>query len=146
MKTEIRQIINQFFIITTGSVGGAILFTSFFYTKRDLPQSILWQILVLSFLTACMNIIFHSTKELTKKEMLLRQGLHFIVTFSILMIGGLGFGWVEGSDIRQVMTFSLIVIAVYAFVCTIVYYNDRKITDRLNEKLRAYRDRKQQEE
>lgn len=146
MKTEIRQIINQFFIITTGSVGGAILFTSFFYTKRDLPQSILWQILVLSFLTACMNIIFHSAKELTKKQMLLRQGLHFIVIFSILMIGGLGFGWVEGSDIRQVMTFSLIVIAVYVFVCTIVYYNDRKITDRLNEKLRAYRDRKEKEE
>ncbi len=146
MKTEIRQIINQFFIITTGSVGGALLFTAFFYTKRDLPQSILWQILVLSFLTACMNIIFHSAKELTKKQMMLRQGLHFIVIFSILMIGGLGFGWVEVSDIRQVITFSLIVIAVYAFVCTIVYYNDRKITDRLNEKLRAYRDRKQQEE
>ena len=146
MKTEIRQIINQFFIITTGSVGGALLFTALFFTDRELPQSILWQILILSFLTACMNIIFHSDKELTKKEMMRRQGVHFIVIFIILIIGGFSFGWVEGSDIKQVMTFSLIVVAVYVFVCTIVYYNDRKTTDRLNEKLKVYRDKKQQEE
>lgn len=146
MKTEIRRIINQFFIITTGCVGGTVLFTAFFYTNRDLPQSILWQILILSFLTACMNIIFHSARELTKQEMMLRQGLHFIVIFSILIIAGLSFGWVEGSDIIQVITFSVLVVAVYVFVCTIVYYNDRKTTDRLNEKLRVYRDKKKQEE
>ncbi|ADZ84767.1 DUF3021 domain-containing protein [Cellulosilyticum lentocellum] len=146
MKEEIRRIMNQFFIITTGTVGGATLFTAFFYNEGDISQSILWQILVLSFLTACMNIIFHSAKELTKKQMIFRQGVHFIVVFIILMVGGLSFEWVEGKDIKQIITFSLIIVAVYVFVCTIVYLNDRKTTDRLNEKLKVYRDKKQQEE
>ena len=146
MKEEIRQIMNQFFIITTGSVGGASLFTALFYTGMDIPQSLLWQILVLSFLAACMNIIFHSSKELTKKQMILRHSLHFIAIFFILMVGGLSFGWAEKEDIKQVMTFSLLIVVVYVFVCIIVYRNDRKTTSRLNEKLKVYRERKQQEE
>ncbi len=145
MKEEIRQIMNQFFIITTGSIGGAILFTAFFYTDRDIPQGLLWQILVLSFLAACMNIIFHSAKELTKKQMMIRHSIHFIAIFLILMVGGLSFGWAEKEDIKQVMTFSLLIVTVYVFVCTIVYNNDKKTTDRLNEKLKVYRDKKQQE-
>lgn len=136
MKEAVKLIALTFFLVTTCSLFGTALFTTIFFKNDTFTSALLWQILGISFLTAMASLIFTSKSILTKRGVLLRQGIHFLLILSILMGGALKFEWIHITVISEISFFILLVIVVYITVCTILYQYEIKNAEEINERIK----------
>ena len=142
MRSLIKSILNQFTMITTGTLFGAAFTISWLYDDLKIRGEVLWQILILSFLTACLILVFYSKKELSKKQYVFRMVIHYISVNCILIVGGRRFGWIELEQNRNLPVFIIVIAIIYIVIAYSSYLRDRKTSQSLNHALVEYRQRK----
>ena len=134
-KEMAREILESFFIIFTctimvstiyvGMLGSDIVFT------RDIFGTF-----VISVLTSLAGIVTYSKRELKRAETFFRHAIHF----ALIMIIGLGaatyMGWILWSIPITVFRFSGMIVGIYVSVYAIIFYQSKKLTDKMNEKLK----------
>lgn len=136
-----KKILLSFFMIATGSLVSATLFITCFVPDATFGVEILWQILAFPLLITPISFIFYSKKELSKKALFLRKLLHYIVINIVLIYCAYAFDWLEVGNLVHFMSFILLVLANYSFVCFICFANDQKEAVRLNKKIQEYQKR-----
>lgn len=143
MKGQINQIMRFFCIICTGSMIGAGICISVSNPDAVLDVGILWQIIVVSFLAACLIPIFYSKKEMSKKQYLIRTFIHYLGTNAILIGCGLKFDWIGLTRNIRIPFFIIVVTIVYVVITISTYYIDHKMSKQLNQALSAYQQKRQ---
>ncbi|PHV69303.1 hypothetical protein CS063_16445 [Sporanaerobium hydrogeniformans] len=138
MKELFRVILYSFFMITTGSIFAAALFITFLIPEARFGVEILWQIISISLLSSLLSIVFYSQRELSKRESIVRQGIHYILINMILISSGYYFEWFKFSEVRKLIIFIALVLVVYMSVRIGIFVSEQKEANKLNEKIKEY--------
>lgn len=138
MKEYIQKIIQSFFVIATGTLFATTLFNTVLQPGGSLNSGILWQILTIPIVTSPLILIFYARKELTKKQALFRQALHYIVLNIVLITTATSFKWINIKNPKELFYFILLTLGVYLLVCITCFAGDKKEATKLNSKLKQY--------
>lgn len=138
IKSLIHAMAKTFFIVTAGLVGSIAVFCSIFARDAAFGVNIFWRILLLAALTTLPSLVLYSPKELSKKEVLVRQAIHLAILLSILLYLGYVWDWVVMSQPIQLAFYLFLIIIVYLAVKLLVFQRDKKVADQLNIGLKKY--------
>ena len=138
MRKYIKEILQMFFVINTGVTIAAATFITFLENQAQLNVKILWQIIIVSFVTALSCIILYSKNELNKKQFLIRVVINYITINIIVIVCGYLFNWIKTGDIIELLSLIVSIFLVYIFVWVISYKNDTKTAKRINQKIEEY--------
>lgn len=144
MKDFLKDMLRDFFIITTGILISATVFCTIFIPERPFGIGFLWQIIAMGVFSTLPHFIFFAKKELTKKQMLTRQIIHACVLLALLLTLAHVWGWVDLHNAAGVMVFITMVGFVYMLVTLFSLHHDKKVAEALNARLQQYRDRETQ--
>jgi len=135
IKEIVGNIFNNFFIIFTCSIVGMFVYLRIFGVEFA-PLHDIAALFVASILTSSAEIVLHSRKEPKRFEMFVRTALHLLVVAGIILSVATYMGWILWSVPITVIRFIGLIIGTYIAISTIVFYQTKKLADRLNEKLK----------
>ena len=134
---KIRAIFQMYIqIVAFVILGSAIYITVFWGYHCELDGDILWEIIGVSALCSLCTPILMSKRELSKRAMLFREILHFVMINVIVLFSGFCFEWFYVEDWKRIVGMELTIVGVYIAVCTIYYVMNRKTAEEMNRKLK----------
>lgn len=135
-KELFKTMVRSFFIIATGIVCAIYLFCRMFYPDASLSLHDLGGTLLLAFFSDLPFLLFYSPRELSKREMNLRILLHLPILLAVVSYFSYLWGWIHMDRNGQVFVFLVLVLAIYLIVYAITSFYDKKLSDKLNSRLR----------
>lgn len=127
--------IREFIAITTGVlIICAVNFSIF--NEGDIPKTTLWEILLSSFVTTVVTVIFWKIIDVKKGvAVMVTIGLHYICLCVVMVVFGTKFGWME-LNVEGVLMMFLSVAGVYGFSYAVNYILWKRQADAMNQKLK----------
>lgn len=132
----VKKMINSFFMITTGIVISMYVFCLIFNPDVRLTLADIGRIILMAAVSDLALIIFFCRRELDKKQMLMRYIIHFIVLAAILLYFAFLWDWVNPRDTKEIAVFLISILLVYVVIFLSNRYRDRKLSDKLNDRLK----------
>ncbi len=138
MRTEelVKKMIDSFFMITTGIVISMYVFCLIFNPDVRFALVDIGRIILMGAVSDLTFMIFLCRRELDKKQMLMRYIIHFIVLLAILLYFSFLWDWVNPRDMKEIAVFFISILLVYVAIFLTNRCRDRKLSDKLNEKLK----------
>lgn len=130
----VKMIAMQFLLITVGMLLGIGLMNVFTRDYNDLPWFFPFEILAVALSTALASLVYLSKNELSKKGMMIRQIIHFILLLVIVYSFGYLFKW--WSELSGILIVGAIFLGIYAIVFIVTYRMERKDSFKINEALK----------
>ena len=130
----VKMIAMQFLLITVGMLLGIGLMNVFTRDYNDLPWFFPFEILAVALSTALASLVYLSKNELSKKGMMIRQIIHFILLLVIVYSFGYLFKW--WSELSGILIVGAIFFGIYAIVSIVTYRMERKDSFKINEALK----------
>lgn len=137
VMTRFEFVLNKFYEITVWSLFAAAILSALNGVDNRIPASVLWQIPLVSFLGALSTMIYPWDRSMTKKEFIIRVGLHYLLINAIVLGGGSFFGWFDIHELWQVGVMALSIAIIFVIIS---YYSWRKANreaENLNERLKG---------
>lgn len=126
---------NSFFVILSGSLiatyANRLIFGAFEMHVHDITA-----LFVLTILTDLGYFIFYAKKELNRKQMLFRHGIHMVFVLTVVISVALFMGWVLPEEPGAIIVLALSIIAVYILVFATGMYRSKLLADKLTAKLK----------
>ena len=132
----LKHMLRAFFVITTGIIASMYVFNLIFNQDVVFPLDDIGRILLMAFAGDLSLVIFYSSKELGKKQMLVRYAIHIPVLLAVLLFFAQLWDWVSMSRPKEIIIFIVLVIVVYVTVLAVATYQDKKLADKLNDRLK----------
>ena len=132
----LKTMFRSFFIIVTGIIASMYVFCLIFYPDASFSLHDIGGILVMAFVSDLPYLIFYSGKELSKKQMYIRKSIHLPVLLSVVLYFACLWDWISINHTKEVLTFVLLFLFVYIMVFITCKYQDQKLADKLNRRLR----------
>lgn len=130
----VKMIAMQFLLITVGMLLGIGLMNVLLRDYNDLPWFFPFEILAVALSTALASLVYLSKNELSKKGMMIRQIIHFILLLVIVYSYGYLFKW--WSELSGILIVGAIFLGIYAIVFIVTYRMERKDSFKINEALK----------
>lgn len=130
----VKMIAMQFLLITVGMLLGIGLMNVLLRDYNDLPWFFPFEILAVALSTALASLVYLSKNELSKKGMMIRQIIHFILLLVIVYSFGYLFKW--WSELSGILIVGAIFLGIYAIVFIVIYRMERKDSFKINEALK----------
>lgn len=137
MKAFIRQLLQMYFVIYTGSMMGTLCFCIVFRPQVELDIFYLAWTFLFSLLADLPGLVFYSSKELSKKQWRVRQLIHLVLLETVLLIAGYVTKMYEG--LLEGFCFGIVVFIVYLMVWFFSYLFDKQTANLLNQKIQERR-------
>ncbi len=135
--------IKSFFSFFTKITTGTVLVCAINMTLSGIEMCfsyVLWQCLLLGFVTSLVTVVFYPNKDMSKKEYAIRLIIHFLlITASVLVLGGF-FRWYAVS-FPGVIFMLLSTVFVYGFSHLMIYWEDKKNADDINRALEIFKNK-----
>ena len=110
--------------------------------SASMPYITLWEIPLLGFLCAVgTDIAMSASSELTANQVRVRIALHYVYINAVVLICGYFFGWYE-LTVSGVLLMLLTSAVIYAFTVFFTFFKDIKTADKMNRRLKDYRENK----
>jgi len=140
MRAEelLKSMTQDFFMITTGIVISMYVFCLIFHPDASFSLDDIGRILLMALAGDLPHIIFLSRREFSKMQMLIRKIIHLIVLLAILLYFAFLWDWVSLSNTNEVAVFLASVLAVYVAVFLAASYRDKKLTIKINDRLKEH--------
>lgn len=130
----VKMIAMQFLLITVGMLLGIGLMNVLLRDYNDLPWFFPFEILAVALSTALASLVYLSKNELSKKGMMIRQIIHFILLLVIVYSFGYLFKW--WSELSGILIVGAIFLGIYAIVFIVTYRMEKKDSFKINEALK----------
>jgi predicted MFS family arabinose efflux permease len=134
----LKNMFQVFVLVTAGNTIGAAIFLTLLGREYTLNYLFLWQMIGIAAVCALGNMIFWSKRELSKRQIKLRYGIHYSYNNIVVVGSAFLFGWIEVEDPSDIIAMFVLVAIVYLTITTIIVKSDRQTADELNKKLRKY--------
>lgn len=139
MKKTFKEFVVLFCTINTGVMFATTIYISIFEKEASLDVSLLWQMLLVTFLTSLSDLLYYSKKELSKKQVIIRTCIQFILVGTIVIVSAYLFDWIDVTKpVYYIISLIVLIIIVYILVKLISYKKDMKMAEKLNEKIAEY--------
>jgi hypothetical protein len=136
LEEVLKTMLRSFFVITTGIVASMFVFCHVFNPNVNYSLDDIGKILFMAFASDLPIILFYSRKELGKKQMLIRQAIHLPVLLAVLIYLTQLWDWVSMDSPKEAIVFVALIIVVYVLVLAVATYQDQKLADKLNNRLK----------
>lgn len=139
MKRKLRFLFHVFCMVTTCVVFAVALFTTVWDPSETVDAVTLWQIPSVSFLCTLGCLIYPWDRNLGKKEMIARMGIHYIYINAVVLGAGYQFRWYHPDHLRSVIAMLLTIAVIFMIVSVISWTKSAEDARRMNERLKEYR-------
>lgn len=138
MRVEelLKKMIRSFFIITTGIVASMYVFCLLFNPDASFRLADIGRILLMAAASDLTLVIYLSRRELDKKQMTTRTIIHVLVLATVLLHFAFLWNWVNPEAAKEVVVFLVSVMLVYVIILFTNKYRDKKLSDKLNDRLK----------
>ena len=143
MKATLKMMLTEFVIILSGTTICAAIYCTVFNPDANLGVELLWEIIALAVFTSLPQLLFYSKRELSAKQMRIRQSIHVVLVVGLIILCAYTWGWVGFDSFIEPLAFVVLVLVTYTAITVYMYYREKKLVNMLNEKLREFRDRKE---
>lgn len=140
LKELLKNMIRDYFVITTAILMCTIAFCSIFNPDAVFTLQELRALLLLGIATDLPTLIYYSKRELSEREYKIRFVLQVLVIASIVIFVLCANGWVDGSNLPEMLVVAGEVCAVAALVKYGFWRKDKRLSDKINERLSEIRD------
>ena len=130
----VKMIAMQFLLITVGMLLGIGLMNVLLRDYNDLPWFFPFEILAVALSTALASLVYLSKNELSKKGMMIRQIIHFILL--LVIVYSYGYLFKRWSELSGIFIVGAIFLGIYAIVSIVTYRMERKGSFKINEALK----------
>lgn len=139
IQEYLKMFLGNFFFITTGILFSTTVFTvTFSGIDTVISVRLLVEMLFAGFASTIPNLILINAHDLSKKKMLFRYVLHFIVLVTELLLLASYFDWIPFNDWRSICAFLLLFVLVYGFVMLMTVYRDYRAAKKLTASLKKF--------
>lgn len=140
MKKRIVELLLTFCMITTGSVFVCVVYNEVFWPQGVyIEKRLLWQLLATAFVCSMGNFI-HSYREVSRRQMMINGGLHYLYINTVVMGCGYWFGWIDKNNFFMAAVMALGILIVFAVVFFAMLRLHVRESENLNRKLREYQE------
>lgn len=112
------------------------------YSNPYLPLKLIAQAVIIATISSVLNFIFYSEQPISKKSMIFRTAVHFILLFSTVTGCAIYFEWFSFGNASITLTFFGLFIAVYLVIWMANFLGDIIDEKIMNIKLEEYKARK----
>lgn len=149
MKKHIIRIVELTTYISFGTMIACGIWYLVTLVSMDMPimtaeiQYItLWEIPLLGFLCAVgSDVAMTYSPDITTAQAIIRIILHYIYINTVVLVCGYFFGWYE-LNVWEVLLMLLTSAVIYGFTYFFAYFRNVQTADKLNRKLKDYRENK----
>lgn len=127
-----------FVYVMTGITISTAVFITIFHKEASFSILLLWQIILMSILSALGDAIYYAKKELSKQQMKFRIICHYLYINIIVLGGAFCFGWLKDKIIPEALVMLLMIALVYLFIMIYRFHYEEKMAENLNRRLRKY--------
>lgn len=132
----LKLVFKTFIYVLAGTLISTAVFITIFDRNAELSVILLWQVICVSMVSSIGSLIFLSKKEISKKQMKIRQTIHFIFINIIVLGNAILCKWVDIDRILQMIAMLILVAIVYFCVCRVLFRQAEKEADYINQRLR----------
>jgi hypothetical protein len=133
----LKNVMRDFFYIFTGTMLGAAIFLTFFKVTM-INTALLRQIFLVSLVETLFSLIFYSRNELSKRSLIFRKIIHFLLVLGVLLGAAYFFQWFNFASFKLLLYFGIIIVFVYIIIFLVIYFFNYSQVKRLNQKLSEY--------
>ena len=138
LKEHIKDNLINFFIIVT--LVDMVIFLTGTYLAPD--QKITYVAFIVPIIDGFLGIIpgllMYSKRELTVKQMILREGIQLISIEAIILLFTFGFSGIRREDLVKFIAVAVSVAVIYVLVTLIRYFLDSRSARKMTEDLKAF--------
>lgn len=134
---KLKDLLFIFVCVTTCVVFVTAVYITIFWTGASLEVDILWEILMISFLTS-LGVYFYPEKEVSSKAIIIGGILHYIYSNIVVLGSGIWFGWFYADNFAMVLGMVLAIAAVFLLVSAVEWNRTKRMAVLMNERLKGY--------
>jgi predicted neutral ceramidase superfamily lipid hydrolase len=134
---NMKKVIQTYFYVLSGSIISAAIFMTIFLQDAYFNVEVIWQVIIMAAATSMGILIFQSKREISKKQMILRQIIHYAYINVVVLSCAMLWRWVDIHQITQIIALILLVAGVYFSVTTAMFSNEKRIAESINQRLRS---------
>lgn len=135
---KLKIIMSMFAAITTCVLFATALFTTVFFPLSEVSPSLLWQILVTSFLCAASTLVHQGERKPAGFIVF----LHYLLINVIVLGAGYFFEWYDVKIMSNVIAMVVLIAVIYVVVIFIFWKKGIKDAEQMNRKLQEYQNHK----
>lgn len=134
----IKKLIKDYFTIFALIVICMTISRQIFLPNKPIELKEIYIYMICSLLVDLPSLILYSSEEVSEKEMRIRRIIHLIALNAILLIFANVIGFLN--DILDIVVLEFQIAVIYVLGCFLSWTNDKKATNRINEKLNNLRE------
>ncbi len=138
---RIKVFLDVFAKVTTCILFGAAAYCSFFFYDGMFSRHLLWEILLVSFLTSLGSLFY--TDDINKKTMRIICALHYLFNNVVVVGCGLWFGWIDAGNRLQIIGMVVLVAVIFSVVSVLSWKKAAEEADLMNERLVKYQEKRE---
>lgn len=141
MLDKIKEMLHTFAYIETGALISCTLFITVFQRDASLSVSLLWQLLITTFLCVCGSLIYPS-RNISKKLSVILVFLHYLYINAVVFGCAYFFDWFDVTNIKMSVFLFLCITVTFLTLAWIIWKQSRRMTELLNYRLKEYQNKK----
>lgn len=134
---SVKKVINTFFYVLSGSIISTAIFITIFLRDLYFNVEVIWQVIVMAAITSLGTLIYHSNREISKNRMRLLLIIHYTFINVVVLGCAVMWQWINVHRITQIFTMVLLIAGVYFSVTTVMFRNEKRIAENINQRLRT---------
>ena len=131
----IKRLVRDYFTIFAMIVITITLLRQVFVPNELLRLTDIFNYMICALAGDLPSLIFYSPKELSEQEMRLRIVIHFVILEAVILTLANVMGWATG--LIDTAFLAAQVAFIYIIVRVLIWTDDRKAANRINERLKA---------
>lgn len=139
---KLKELLFVFICVTTCVVFVTAAYITVFWKNTSLEVDILWEILIISFLTS-LGVYFYPGEKAGSKTVAACYILHYIYVNIVVLGCGIWFEWFYVDNLAMVLGMVLAIAAVFFLVSAAEWNRTKRMAALMNERLKGYQQGKE---
>ena len=135
IKQFLKEAVDSFYIIFFFAIVGLVVYLHIlgyeFVPMRDIVG-----VFVASVVASLAGFVLYSSREPKRTELLIRHIIHLFAIMGISLSIATFMGWISWSVPSLVVRFAGTIFAIYIVVLAVIFYRNKRLMDKMNEKLK----------
>ena len=144
MWNRVKDFVRTFAYVVLGVEINTTTFITIFYPGMFFSVAVLWHILACSFVCTLGNILWWTTKRLSKTEIIVRTAIHYIYINVVVFGSAIMFDWINYHNPVMVICLFLMILVVFVIVFLANLYYGKRISEMMNRGLKAYQEKEEE--
>lgn len=136
---RIKVLFDVFTKVVTCMMVGEIIYCTIFFPHISFGVEMLWQILLVAFLTSCGTLFY--TDDIRQKNMKVMCVIHYLMVNVIVVGCGLWFEWFCLDNLPQMIGILIVIALVFLAVSAVSWKKGRQMADLMNSRLSEYQEK-----